>query len=239
MGWLDNPIEEIKREGGNAVNTARNTVQEVGNTNRGALGSFGYLSPLAPHQLASDYFNQEDKKKEAEAQAAEAQAAVDRAVTAADKQRAQQQLFAAQLKANATRDTGLLTNQVAGNERRAMADKIREAKQNASSRGLIGSGFQKSNEARARAEAAGNTASKQKQIQDLSMDQIRDAEDLSAQLGLEMGGVQQNMSDQYYRMAVENMQRRNQSYSDVLGAGARVGGTYLGNKQAQKNWWEV
>lgn len=236
MGWFEDlrerPLDTIS-------DTARNVVQDVGNTTRSAMGSYGYLTPLGGTQVVADYFNQEDKKKQAEADAAEAQKRLDTSVSEADRLRSQQGLFAATLKKNALRDTGLLTNQAAANERRAMAEKLRDVKTSANSRGLIGSGFQKSGESGARAEAASNTASKEKQIQDLSLGAIQDAEDLQAQLGLEMGGIQQNMADQYYRMAVQNMQNRNQSYSDILTAGSRVGGTYLGNQQQQPNWYDV
>lgn len=230
MGWFDNPIEEIKKGGQAVVNAAEGGVRSLGQASRGALGSFGYLSPLAPYQVGSDYFNQVDKKKAAEAELEAAQERVNQSVGAADKLRAQQGLFAATLRNNAFRDEGLLAGQVAGNERRAMADSIRNAKLSAKSRGLLGSGFQKEQEASARAQAAGNTASKQKQIRDMLGQQVMDAENLQAQLGLEMGGIQQNMADQYYQMAIQNMNQRNQSYGDILGAGARVGGAYLGSR---------
>ena len=246
MGWginWDRPLDDIKRTTGineDLVKNVRGGVQQIGQANRGALGSFGYVNALGGSQLASDYFNQEDKKKQAEDEASAAQERVNQSVSAADRVRNQQGLFAAEMKKNAFRDAGLLTGKVAGNERRAMAENIRNAKLSANARGLLGSGLQKEKEAGSRATAAANTASKQKQIQDLMSQQVMDAEDLQAQLGLEMGGVQQNMADQYYRQAVENMNNRNQSYSEILGAGARVGGAYLGNQQTQtKDWWDV
>lgn len=243
MGFdINRPFDEVKKEAGNAVNTIRGTVQGIGNASRGSFGSFGYLSPFGGSQLEADYFNQEDKKKAAEADAEAAQERLNQSVTAADRLRAQQGVFAANLATNAFRDEGLLTGQVAGNERRAMADSIRNAKLSAKSRGLLGSGFQKEQEAGSRATAAANTTSKQKQIHDLLGQQVMDAENLKAQLGLEMGGLQQNMSDQYYQMAIQNMNQRNQNIGDITGAGARIGGSYLGSRQQpqqQQNWWDV
>ena len=211
---------------------AERTVQGIGNASRQAQGSLGYVNPFTmPYQLGSDYVNQQDNIKKAEAEAEEAQKRLDASVSAADRLRAQQGVFASNLKKNAARDYGLLSNQAAANQRRIMADQIREAKQSASSRGLLGSGFQKSQEGRARAEAKAGTATAQAKIKDLLDQQIMDAENLQAQLGLEMGGIQQSMSDQYYRMAMENMAKRNESLGDILTAGARVGGTYLGSRQ--------
>lgn len=229
MGFFDSVVNTVR----NVVERPGDVIKQAGNISRGLTGSAGYLNSFtAPFQLGADYNNQQDNIARASAEADAAKARMDQSISAADRVRAQQGLYAAELKKNAARDYGLLSNQAAANERRAMAESIRNAKTGAASRGLIGSGFQKSQEAGARASAAANTASKQKQIQEMTQQQIQDAEDLQAQLGLEMGGIQQNMADQYYQMAIQNMAKRNQSYADILSAGARVGGTYLGNRSA-------
>lgn len=206
-------------------------VQDVGNLSRAGTGSFGYINPLTSgFQLAADYFNQEDRKKQAEADADAARERLDQSTSLADQVRKRQGLFAAQLKENALKNYGLLSNQAASNEKRALAESLRDAKLAAASRGLVGSGFQKMAQAKAKAGAAANTASKQKQIGELLQQQIMDAEDLQAQLGLEMGGISQNMSDQYYQMAIQNMQNRGSALNSLIGAGARVGGAYLGSR---------
>lgn len=213
-------------------NVITGNLQGLGNTIKSAYGSSAYNPLTGGLATFADYFNQTDKKKQAENDAEEAHNREQTSIEGMDRQRAHQASFAADLKNNAFRDAGLLTDRVAANERSAMADKIKSAKDAAGSRGLIGGGRQQSEQARARAEAAANTATKQNQIEDLLGQQVMDAEDLSSQLGLAMGGVQQNMADQYYRMAVQNMQNRNQSYSDILGAGARAGGSYLGSQRS-------
>lgn len=229
MGFFDDVVSTVRT----AVTRPGDVIKQAGNVGRQLTGSAGYLIPgLAPMQVAADFMNQEDNKKRAEAEAEAARERLNLSTSQADRLRAQQGAFAADLKKNALRDYGLLSQQAASNERRAMAENLRNIKTAASGRGLIRSGFQKSGEAGARATAAANTASKQKQIQESVQQQIRDAEDLQAQLGLEMGGIQQNMADQYYQMAIQNMAKRNQSYADILSAGARVGGTYLGNRSA-------
>lgn len=238
---MANPWDEVTnavRNPGRAIQDitqgAQRTVAAGGDIARQATGSFGYLNPqTAGPMLVQDFTNIEDRKKQAEAEEAQAREQLENSVSAADKVRGNQALYAAQLKKNALRDQGLLSDQVASNERRNMAQKIVQTKNNASSRGLLGSGFQKLGEAGAKAEATANTAQKQNQIRQLSEQQIQDAEDLSSQLGLEMGGVQQNMADQYYRMALQNMQNRSAAYGEILGAGARLGGQYLARRQGQ------
>lgn len=206
-------------------------MRDLGELSRRNLGSLGYMNPFtAVPQIAADYFNQEDKKKAAEAEADAARERLNQSTSLADQVRKRQGLFASQLKENAFKNYGLLSNQAASNEKRALAESLREAKEAAGSRGLVGSGFQKMAQAKAKAGAAANTASKQKQIGDLLQQQIMDAEDLQAQIGLEMGGISQNMADQYYQMAVQNMQNRNNSINSLLGAGARAGGAYLGSR---------
>lgn len=229
MGFFDDVFSTVR----NVVERPGDVIKQAGNTIRNVGGSAGYLNPFtAQIQLGADFNNQQDNIARASAEADAAKQRLDQSTSAADRVRAQQGVYAAELKKNAARDYGLLSNQAASNERRSMAEKLRDVKQNASSRGLIGSGFQKSGEAGAKATAAANTASKQKQIKEMTQQQIQDAEDLQAQLGLEMGGIQQNMADQYYQMAIQNMANRNKSYADILGAGARVGGTYLGSRSA-------
>lgn len=218
-----NPEELLRR--------ARNDIKDIGNTSKQYLGSAGYAIPVtALFQLGADYENQEGNKQRAEQEAEAARERLNQSTSAIDRLRAQQGVYAAGLKQNAARDYGLLSNQAASNERRAMAEKIRGAKDSAG--GLVGSGFQKSAQARARAEAAGNTASKQKQIQTLLQEQINDAGNLQGQLALEQGGLQQNMADQYYQLAIQNMSKRNQSYSDILKAGSALAGTYAGSQRS-------
>lgn len=227
-------ISEVDREvQKRVINPAKDAIRQAGEYSRAAQGSFGYLNPTtAMFQLGADYFNQEDKKKAAEAEAEAARERLNQSTALADQVRNRQGLFAAELKKNAMRDYGLLSNKAAGNEKRALAESLRQAKEAAGSRGLVGAGFQKKAQAEAKARAAANTASKQKQIGDLLQQQIMDAEDLQAQLGLEMGGISQSMSDQYYRMALDNMQNRNASINSILTAGGKAAGTYFGRKNA-------
>lgn len=223
MGWFDNPFEEAKKEAEKRANELRNAVTQVvtnpgnvisaaGNTIRNVAGSAGYLNSLtAPFQLGADFNNQQDNIARAEAEAEAARERLNQSVSAADRVRAQQGVYAANLKKNATRDYGLLSDKVAGNERRALAENLRQNKVDMARRGLLGSGISSYNKSKLKSEAGANTTSKQAQIKDLLDQQIQDAEDLQAQLGLEMGGIQQNMADQYYQMAIQNMAKRNQS----------------------------
>lgn len=229
MGFFD----DVARTVTTAVTRPGDIIKQVGNASRGAFGSAGYLNPMtASFQIGADFMNQEDNKKRAEADAEAARERLNQSTSQADRLRAQQGIYAADLKKNALRDYGLLSDKAAANERRSMAEKISENKVSMARRGLLGSGISKYNKAKIQSEAAGGTASKQKQIQDLVNQQVQDAEDLQTQLGLEMGGIQQSMSDQYYRMAMDNMAKRNQSYSDILGAGAGLAGTYAGSRRS-------
>lgn len=234
---IRNPGQAITDLAGNASglggDTLRNpgrAIQNLGNGARSVLGSAGYLTPLGPAMIGQDLQNINDNRNDAqnaENQARE-QAGLD---TAALNTTRQHQIdYANTLAKNASSNEKGLLDQVAGNNRRTMAEQIHGAKENAASRGLLGSGFEKMNQANARSQAAANTAESQNQIHQQTQQQIQDANDLAINLGLQIGGVQQSQSDQYYQMAIQNLNKQNAALSNLgVGAGQVTGAAIAGN----------
>lgn len=195
---------------------------------RGNYGSLGDIDP-------GDIFSNTDKNSKQNQENA-AQEQVNQSVMTADQARKKQLDFANTLKQNAFRDEQGLLNQVAGSERRSMAEKMHQAKENANRRGLVGSGFQKKAEAEARSQAAANTSTKGSQIHQLGQEQIQDAQNLAVQLGLEMGGISQSQSDQYYQMAIQNMNQRNAALGGIMQGIGYGAGAYLGSQNNANTW---
>lgn len=239
MGIFDDPLGSITKQAQGVINRPMDTIGKIGKNIKGTIGSAGYATPFtAPFMVANDLSNIDKNRNDAQNAENDAKSRTDKSIGQMDSLRNQQLGFANQLRDNATRDQQGLLTQAYGGERRAMAEKLHQAKDQASARGILGGGLQQLNEATARSQAAANTANKQKQIQDMSKSQIQDANNLAGSIGLEMGGIQQNQSDQYYQMAIQNMNNRNQAYGQLSQGLGQIGGTAIanyGNPAAQTN----
>lgn len=232
-------VNPITRTLGNGLQNPGDALAGIGNGLKENFGSAAYLLPdpltgiPGAAAIGDDFKNIDNNKKQAQA---DEDAARERAgLDAADlkKLREGQIDFAHNLANNARNNEQGLLGAVAGGNRRMMAEAIHSAKDH--SRGLVGSGFQKKSQAESRSKAAADTYAQQSQIHQMTQDQINEANDLAINLGLQIGGVQQNQADQYYQMAIQNMNQRNSALGQ-LGAGVGgVVGSALSSRPAYSN----
>lgn len=219
------------------------TLQDVGNTiKRGAsdygrairsqIGDIGYVRPdTAPFLLTEDYSNIEKKKRQAEGEEAAARQRAEQSANTMEGLRKKQMDFANQLATNADRDRGLLIDRAAYNARNQLAQSLTDIGDKV---GATNAGYRKKLQAEASAKSRASLAQTQAGINEQIRNQQMDARNLADQLGLEAAGVQANQADQYYQMAIQNLQNRNANLDLLMQGGAGLLGTYAGNQQRER-----
>lgn len=212
--------------GGPVANTINTVTNTIGRANAQAGGAGSAVDPFDTEMIGGMY-RQNQAVDDAKRQEGLAQQQAEGSARTVDQLRQKQQNFANSLAQNAQRDQGLLMDRAAGSERRQLSQRLLQNKESANRRGLLGSGMQKYQNATDTANANADLADKQSQIQEMSRQQITDAQNLADRLGLQAAGVQQNAVDQYYNIAMQNLQDRNAAYRDLFRAGGTVAGSYL------------
>lgn len=124
---------------------------------------------------------------------------------------------------------GLLDVAMTSN-RNALANKIQTQNEDLSARGLISSGIQQGKTAKAQAQAQTDLASKESEINQQVMDTSNEFDDYVTNMGLNLANYEQNDQNEYYRSALDNLQKK---YSAMGQAGKALGGL-VGTYAAQK-----
>lgn len=147
----------------------------------------------------------------------------------ADLKRRQSQL-ASDFSANKEKYRGFLEDQNVKPLRMQMSQKLADTKLDASRRGLLGSGIEQRNKA--------NVVSQYKSDYGTALDTAKgqisnlesDIMEAPIKTGLELGGLQGNAQEDYYRAALAEMQGRNSALSGLGSAIGQGTGTYLANR---------
>lgn len=226
MGWWEdnvtNPVRDTVKGvtdlGGAALDYANQGITQAGQGIKDNLGSAAYLPPFTGLSLYTDYQNINKNKDQADDDAKRAAAVAAGSAATVEQLRGKQKEFANQLATNAGRDRGLLVDKAAFNARNTLARSLKDIEDRGG--GTVGGGRQKKMQADAAAQNKASLANSEYGINQAVDAQIQDAQNVADQLGLAAAGVQANQADQYYQMAIQNMQNRSaQVNSLVSGAG--------------------
>ena len=114
--------------------------------------------------------------------------------------------------------------------RQKLAAGISKQNEGLQSRGLLTSGIAQGEASKAASSAKSELANEENQINKSVNDQASEFDDYVANLGLNMGTADLEQQNDYFKNALDNIQRRTQALGQVGGAIGNVAGSYLGSK---------
>jgi hypothetical protein len=231
----DKTAKDVKKFTENALNTVNRGVSDAGRALADATGNLGSAKYVVPGlnfaALAGDYARSEENKKrlaEAEAQAKKQSAASRQNLTVLRDRAAQ---LAQAYKNNLPYYQQGLVDIAMQNNRRALAERVKTQYEELAGRGIVSGGLVQGKAAKAAADARAELAGQEAEIGRSVSDQAQEFNDYVANLGLNLASMDANAQNEYYKNALENLQKKYQAYGEAgQGVGSLIG-TYYGNKK--------